>query len=59
MNANRLINMVLRMVMRKGMNMAARRMGGSQKTGDGVSGQNTMRQTAKVARNIDRLNRRL
>ncbi|MEL7105324.1 MAG: hypothetical protein AAGM21_05350 [Pseudomonadota bacterium] len=55
MNANRLINMVLRMVMRKGVRLAARRMGGSK--GQGLQSQG--RQTAKLARQANRLNRRL
>lgn len=55
MNANRLINMILRMVMRKGMNMAARRMGGSK----GQGGVNPGQQTAKLHRQAQRLNRKL
>ena len=55
MNANRLINMLLRMVMRKGINLAARRMGGAKGKGRANPGQ----QTAKLHRQAQRLNRRL
>lgn len=55
MNANRLINMLIRMVMRKGMNAAARRMGGPK----GEGGTNPGQKALKMARQANRINRRL
>lgn len=61
MNANRLINMVFRMVMRKGLNLTARRMFDQRGAGAKVGNAETdpARHAAKLARQAKRLNRRL
>lgn len=52
MNANRLINMVLRMIMRKGMNAAAKRMGGGKKSGGAAT--KNLNKAARMSRRVGR-----
>lgn len=58
MNANRLINMVLRMVMRKGINHLASRGPRQSQAGNDMQSKEA-RQTAKRARQAAKLTRRL
>ena len=52
MNANRLINMILRMVMRKGMNHIARQGGNTGQSKEARQAAKRARQTAKLTRRL-------